>query len=122
MTKKVYNAYDFDKAKSLIEANKNKIISAELGTLSDWRFTADEVWSKEDGYLIELNADTFIGGIQGSSWDEPTLRMCFGDGMYKEVSVSKDVFENDMDAYADRRKKFIKGLALEMEKITGASD
>lgn len=36
--------YDYKKAKSLIEANKNEITEASLGMHEDWWWTAETVW------------------------------------------------------------------------------
>ena len=78
--------YDFNKAKSLIENTPN-VESASLGMHEDWFWTAETVY--EDGkFTTELNDDTKIGGINGSSWATPTLQICFKDGTEKMIEIS----------------------------------
>lgn len=78
--------YDFNEAKSLIE-NTSNLESASLGMHEDWLWTAESVY--EDGeFTIELNEDTKIGGLNGSSWATPTLQLCFKDGTEKMIEIS----------------------------------
>lgn len=67
--------YDFKKAKKLIEEKKNEIESASLGMAGDWSWTAETVWTKEEGFVIDLDTVKTIAGISGSSWATPTLQM-----------------------------------------------
>ncbi|MDW8718431.1 hypothetical protein Q7W21_06510 [Streptococcus suis] len=59
--------YDFKKAKTLIEAERENIERASLGIREDWYWTADTVY--EDGsFKIDLDTVEEISGISGSSW------------------------------------------------------
>lgn len=51
--------YDFVKAKQLIEQNKEQLLSASLDMHEDWFWTAETVWTIEEGYIHNLpdNAD-----------------------------------------------------------------
>lgn len=78
--------YDFNKAMRLIENTPN-VERAILGLREDWFWTAETVY--EDGqFKIELNDDTKICGINGSSWTTPTLQLCFSDGTEKKIEIS----------------------------------
>lgn len=70
--------YDFEKAKTLIEKHKNKIVSAYLGMHEDWFWTAEAVF-EEGEYSIDLNSVETIAGISGSDWATPTLCLEFED-------------------------------------------
>ena len=71
--------YDFEKAKKIIEEKASLIKSAALGMHEDWFWTANNVW--EDGkYSIELNSETEIAFIKGSTWATPTLQLIYLDG------------------------------------------
>lgn len=72
--------YDFKKAKQLIEERKNAIKSASLGMAGDWFWTAEDVWEKEQGFVIDLDTVEKIAGISGSDWAIPTLQMELEDG------------------------------------------
>lgn len=78
--------YDFKKAKQLIEEKKNEIESASLGMAGDWSWTAETVWEKEEGFVIDLDTVEVIAGISGSDWATPTLEMELTDGGTLRVS------------------------------------
>lgn len=69
--------YDFKKAKQLIDKEKSVInqdlVSAYMGMKEDWSWTAEPVWTAEEGYLINFEERNWIGGIDGSSWATPVI-------------------------------------------------
>lgn len=70
--------YDFDKAKRLIEENKEKIQRASMGMYEDWFWTAETLF--EDGaWKVNIDKMSTVGGIDGSSWATPTLILNFID-------------------------------------------
>lgn len=69
--------YDFEKAQLTIEQRKSEIKTASLGMYEDWWWTAETVF--EDGEYKRV-LDGEIGGINGSSWATPTLRLELVDG------------------------------------------
>ncbi|UFT98126.1 hypothetical protein KO561_13030 [Radiobacillus kanasensis] len=69
--------YDFEKAKQIIGEKSDAIVSASLGMQEDWFWTAEEVFNKEDGFLIDLDEVTKIAGIDGSDWATPVIRLYF---------------------------------------------
>jgi hypothetical protein len=71
--------YDFKKAVALIEREKDQISEASLGMYEDWFWSAETVFEKGE-FCKELNDDTVIGGIQGSSWATPSIRIEYTDG------------------------------------------
>lgn len=76
--------YDFKKAKAIIEENKDKLLSADLGMSEDWYYTAEEIWNGEDGYVVDLDTAQVIAGINGSAWATPVLRLSFSNGQYQD--------------------------------------
>lgn len=90
--------YDFAKASELIEAEKESLAEAVLGMHEDWFWTAETIW--ENGkYAVNLATVTEIGGISGSSWATPVIKLEYNDGKerflecYKgESSGTKSVF------------------------------
>jgi hypothetical protein len=79
--------YDFEKAKQLIIENADNLESASLGMHEDWFWTAEEVW--ENGkFTQELNNETMIGGINGSRWATPAIKLSFKDGTEKMIECS----------------------------------
>lgn len=109
--------YDYDKAKQLIEENKENLSSASLGMHEDWSWTADTIWSGGE-YQKELLSNKeaedmnakyheqrkagmsmfdekykdydacFVAGIRGSEWATPTLNLVFCDGSDKMIECS----------------------------------
>lgn len=74
--------YNFQKAKSIIEQNKELLQSAALGMHEDWFWTAIDVF--EDGeFTTDLDTATEIAGLDGSSWATPVLQLNFKDGTEK---------------------------------------
>lgn len=74
--------YDFQKAKQIIEENRENIAEASLGMREDWFWTAETVF--EDGeFTQELTDEQVIGGISGSSWATPAIGLVFKDGTEK---------------------------------------
>lgn len=89
--------YDFNKAKQLIEENKENLESASLGMHEDWFWTAETIWENGE-YKKELFKDQFehicIAGISGSSWATPTIQLKFKDGTSKMLSC----YQGDSDS------------------------
>lgn len=66
--------YDFQKAKKIIKDNEKTLLEACLGIQEDWFWTAETVW--EDGEFIKnLDEIKHIGGIPGSVWATPVIRL-----------------------------------------------
>lgn len=130
--------YDFDKAKKLIEENKNNLREASLGMHEDWFWTAEAIW--EDGeykrelptnvVAIEMNTQyresgcspigkeaeqytpIFIGGIYGSFHATPALNLVFKKG--KDKMIPCFIEEEDGGKFGERIAK-----KLEVEKWHG---
>jgi len=80
--------YDFDKAKAIIEKNKENVKSASLGINEDWFWTAETIY--EDGeYTRELSDGTCIAGINGSGWGTPMIRIETLDGEDHAITCYK---------------------------------
>ena len=63
--------YDYNKAKKIIEDNKNAE-QISLGMLEDLGWTTDVIWNKEEGFLVDLDEPNLeIVGIGGSNWATP---------------------------------------------------
>lgn len=71
--------YDFEKAKAIIEKEKDLIESASLGMQEDWFWTAESIY-EEGSFTKELSNTTTIGGLDGSCWATPVLRIHYVDG------------------------------------------
>lgn len=71
--------YDYEKAKEIINHRKDEIERASLGMYEDWFWTAETVF--EDGkFTKKLTEETVIGGINGSCWATPALRLELKNG------------------------------------------
>ena len=82
--------YDFKLAKEIVNklTELDVLEEASLGMHEDWYWTAKTIWS--DGkFSVELNEDTSIGGIQGSSWATPVLQVELKDGTEKTFNCFK---------------------------------
>lgn len=90
--------YNFNKAKQLIAENLENLESASLGMHEDWFWTAETVWENGE-YKNELNDETTIGGIGGSSWATPTLQLLFKDGSEKMIECSEGETDNDKPSF-----------------------
>lgn len=71
--------YDFQLAKKIIEAHKDKIERASLGMQEDWFWTANTIFEEGD-YQIDLSEVKEIAGIEGSYWATPVLFLEYKDG------------------------------------------
>lgn len=106
------------------------------GMHEDWFWTVERVY--EDGkFITELNEDTEIGGINGSSWATPTLQLYFKDGTEKMIEVSAGQNDNEkpswfqlgvlsqscqdnitpLEQYCTQRKKYWRSCALTTKKF-----
>ena len=90
--------YNFKKAKQIILENVENLESASLGMHEDWFWTAETVWENGE-YKNELNDETTIGGIGGSSWATPTLQLLFKDGSEKMIVCSEGQTDNDKPSF-----------------------
>lgn len=71
--------YDFEKARDLIEAEKEVLAEATLGMHEDWFWTAETIW--ENGkYAVNLATVTKIADICGSPWATPVIKLKYKDG------------------------------------------
>ena len=81
--------YDFKKAKTLIEAERENIERAFLGIREDWYWTSDTVY--EDGsFKTDLDTVEEIAGIPGSFRGTPYLKIEYKDGSLKMVPCHDD--------------------------------
>lgn len=71
--------YDWNKAKEIIEANKENLAKASMGMAEDWFWTAENVWESGE-YKIDLLEGLEFGGIMSSTWATPSLLLEFQDG------------------------------------------
>lgn len=77
--------YDFKKARKIILADK-KAVSADIGMAQDWGRTAEEVWNKKEGFKVDLmKKGLHLGGIEGSYWATPLLKIYYKDGLLREI-------------------------------------
>ena len=71
--------YDVEKVKKFIDENKERIKSVTLGMYEDWFWTAETVF--ENGtFKRNLIEGILIGGIDGSKWGTPSMRVEYTDG------------------------------------------
>ena len=76
--------YDYNKAKEIINNHLDGLKEVSLGMEEDWFWTGETIW--EDGlYKNELNDEILIGGINGSNWATPIIRLTFEDGSETEL-------------------------------------
>lgn len=86
-------SYDWNEIRRIIdEAAPIGLKEASLGMYEDWSWTAETVWTVEDGYLKDLDrpecdGSRMIAGINGSSWDMPAIELDFGDGWSRRKTV-----------------------------------
>ena len=70
--------YNYSRAMEIINAEKD-LTQAEMGMHEDWFWTAETVW--ESGtYTKELHTAPEIGGISGSGWATPAIKLTYADG------------------------------------------
>lgn len=81
--------YDFEEVRTIIEHEKLKgLLCAQLGMREDWFWTGTTVWDEELGYDEEIFQAEEVGGINGSSWATPILRLTYeGRDDYEELEI-----------------------------------
>lgn len=79
------NAYDFAKAKSIIDENADDIVMATLYMSPDYEWTAETVW--EDGaYTMDLlDPNATVVGLRYSLWASPALDLLYRDGRSRTI-------------------------------------
>jgi hypothetical protein len=93
-------SYDFQKAKLLIEQERDQIQEASLGMYEDWFWTAEEVFNDQEGFVRDLETVDSIAGISGSSWATPCLRITYRDGNESCIGCFKDGGSSDGRGFA----------------------
>ena len=73
--------YDFEMAKKIVQKYSDLLEEASLGMAEDWYWTAETIY--ENGVFLENIDAEEIGGISGSFWATPTIRLTFKDGSDK---------------------------------------
>lgn len=76
--------YDYKLAKKIID-NAKELNTASMGMHEDWFWTAEEVWTADEGYKTDLTKEPEIGGITGSYWATPVLELEFKDGSSRTI-------------------------------------
>lgn len=78
--------YNFELANRIINKlhSLGELEEAEMGMKEDWFWTGQPVWNKEEGFVLNLNKETLIGGIKGSYWATPIIRLTLSDGTMKD--------------------------------------
>lgn len=94
--------YDYAKATEYINKHGDEIESVTLGMHEDWFWTAEAVW-KNGEYTEDhrggLNDKTEIGGIKGSTWATPSMRIDYKDGTEKHIPCYVGESEKDSAPY-----------------------
>lgn len=107
--------YDFAKAKEIAKKfiEKKDVTSISLGMKSDWFWTSEEIWNRNNGFLIDLDTVECIGGINGSFWDTPVLRVLFDDGHIEEWKVWRRCVDSEEEESLCNRQNEIHEQMLE---------
>lgn len=86
--------YDWNEIrKEIEEAIPNGLVVASIGMKEDWFWTGEDVWTKKDGYFNQIDEPKYdkerlIGGIRGSFWATPIIKLIFEQDDF----VEKDVY------------------------------
>lgn len=83
----MFSAFDNKAIKKYILADEKRIKTAAIGMLEDWFYTGETIY--EDGKLL-IDLDEKVassGGVNGSVWATPTLRLNYEDGSYRDLDV-----------------------------------
>ena len=80
--------YDFEKAKEIIEKEKDVLAEALLGMHEDWFWTGETIWENGE-YKIELKEGVEIAGICGSKWATPVIKLEYKDGSERFLECYK---------------------------------
>lgn len=102
--------YDYELAKKIVDTfdSLNVLSSACLGMQEDWFWTAETIF--ENNLLIkELNEDTKIGGITGSSWATPVIKLELKSGEIEVFECFKGDWESDIDFRLQKTKDWVNG-------------
>ena len=70
--------YDYEKVQNLVKAKIHGIAKIELGMKEDWFWTGQTVWKHGqfiDGFGKFTNGVETLGGINGSDWATPIMRI-----------------------------------------------
>ena len=90
----MFKYFDGKKAIELINRELNTIngmqlIEVEMGMLEDWGNVSAPIWTKESGFLIDLNKHITVSGIDGSHWATPIIVFNFPEGIYRKEACWK---------------------------------
>ena len=88
--------YDFNFIERYIEIfSKHGLKSVTLGMFEDWSWTADVFWTKEHGWMREMEPcdepNHCIMGINGSIWATPVMEVEFEGCPPITVEVYREV-------------------------------
>jgi hypothetical protein len=107
--------YDAQLIKNYIEENKESVVSVTCGMREDWGWTAEEVYSDNDGYLQALSEKTVgIAGIKGSTWATPVMEIETKDG---KTMIENCYFDDgeSTDSNLVRQQKIFAGITGGMD-------
>jgi len=83
--------YDYKAAKRYIQMHSDLIKEVSLGIEEDWYWTSEVVY-EDLKFIVDLDkVGLEIGGISGSIWATPTMKIIFKDG----TELFKDVFTGE---------------------------
>lgn len=102
--------YDFELAKNIIDTFKdlNVLDKVYLGMQEDWSWTAQCVFEYNE-FITELNSETKIGGINGSSWATPIIELELTNGETETFECFKGEWTKDIDFRLQKAKDWVNG-------------
>lgn len=98
----MYKYYDVEKAKKLIEENKDEIVEASLFMMGDYFWAGVTVWTEKDGYIIDLDNTHAFAGLVGSIWATPSLELYRKDATKHQMQCF--ISEEDIDEELANKK------------------
>ncbi len=109
-------AYDFAKAKAIIDENAENIVSASLGMAFDWFWTAETVWENGEYKVNLLDPDIDIAGLRYSCIDWPILKLEYKDNKYEDFDVGRELSEEEEEKEYEFTNKKRKERLAEAKK------
>jgi hypothetical protein len=83
----------------------------------DWFWTGEDVWTKKDGYFCQIDEPKYdkerlIGGIRGSYWATPIIKLIFEQDDF----VEKDVYTEGIEMKLDMKIEKLDSLRRSSEQ------
>jgi hypothetical protein len=102
--------YNYELAKKIVNTfnDLGVLVEASLGMQEDWFWTGETIFENGE-FKKELNSETTISGITGSSWATPVIKLDLSNGEEEVFECFDGDWTTDIEFRMQKAKDWVNG-------------